>query len=214
MSATLSNPSAIETVWAQLHRIHPTSTFSPAAFSSRFRQIYLRFVSFPIQPPASRRTATTGSIRVFFDRPITSGFTLLAAAIPRYLGVRCYGQPHVISALPYCSRSAILFLSFSHMPRHPRDLWKFYLPRARWEVHRNAWFVEAICDRPRENCEWELRQGMRRQTEEKKLRESCENTRKCENLYVVNHWSIRVLIETVWSRVSVMNNNKVNTYIR
>lgn len=39
---------------------------------------------------------------------------LLAAAIPKYLEVRCYGQAYVISALTYRSRSPILFSAFSY----------------------------------------------------------------------------------------------------
>lgn len=114
MSATLPNPSAIETVWAQLRCIHPPSILSRQFFFLLSIDISaVHAISDTTSPDLEGYAARyRWYLRIF--RPTNNiRLYLFAIAISKYLEVRCYGQPYVISAFAY--RSSLLFPFFSYV---------------------------------------------------------------------------------------------------
>lgn len=146
----------------------PILRLSPILLPTSDRCVCLRSTPSPIQPPAFRRVQRLPGlyIRVFFDRPITFGFT---SSPPPFRGTWKYVVTnrrtlYFRACLPARFPIRNSFSCFLIYAATVRDLWEFYLSRYEtrytcmcgvgiWSVR----FPGAICDRPRENCERELR---------------------------------------------------------
>lgn len=209
MSATLSNPSAIETVWVQLYRIsrfhlYPSFADSSSHFLIDTYICGLRHLRYSFPHFEGRGDYLYSPI----FRPITSGFT---SSPPPFRATWKYVVTnrralyfHACLPVRFLIRNS--FSCFLIYAATMRDLWEFYLPRREtrntgyicvygW-VGFGVYIPGAICDRPRENCGRELR--WKWEVVKKKDSESRTKIREIR-IRLVNHNSFGSCRWAIWS---------------